>query len=318
MSDNLDARAAAELLRGQDNILIIMHKNPDGDTLSCGYALCRALRAMGKKADARCDSPIPRRYSYITEPSAREDFAPGFVVAVDVADANLIGERFRGVEVDLCIDHHASNTGFAGELCLYPESASCAEVIARVIDELGVDIDLYMARCLYTGVATDTGCFRYSNTTSDSLRMAARMIDIGIDCAELNRELFEVKTRERIELEQIAMAGMEYAYGGRIAIMTISQDMLRLTKVDASDTEGLTSMPRNINGVEAGVTLRELKNGNFKISLRTVTLDAAEICAVFGGGGHRRAAGFECSGSQFDIKVALVRTLESAMGRASA
>ena len=310
MSINIDLRAAATLLYRQNDILIIMHKNPDGDTLGSGYALCAALRKMGKRANAQCDSQISKRYNYITDPMPDMEFEPSFIVAVDVADENLLGERFKGKIINLCIDHHASNSGFAVNLCCDGEAASCAELIAHIIDLLEIEMDVHMAACIYTGITTDTGCFRYSNTTSDCMRMAARMIDIGIDYAQLNRVLFEIKTRGRVELEQLAMSGMEYAHGGKIAIMTITQDMLTFTRVDIADIEGIASMPRNIDGVEAGVTLREMKNGNFKVSLRTVTLDATSICAKFGGGGHKRAAGFECSGTQFDIKVAIVQEIE--------
>lgn len=313
MSNNLDIKEASTLLYRQDNFLIIMHKNPDGDTLGSGYALCAALRKMGKRANAVCDSSISKRYAYITDPVLPMEFEPKFVVAVDTADESLLGERFKGRIVNLCIDHHGSNTGYAVNLFRDPESASCAELISQIIDLLEVETDQYIASCLYTGVTTDTGCFRYSNTTAGSLRMAARMIDVGINYAGLNRELFELKTRGRVELEQLAMSGMEYAHGGKIAVMTISQDMLKFTRVDPADIEGITSMPRNIDGVEAGVTLREMKNGGFKVSLRTVTIDASAICAIFGGGGHKRAAGFECSGIQFDIKVAIVREIEKVL-----
>lgn len=310
MSNAIDVKAAAHLIRMHDDFLIIMHKNPDGDTLGSGFGLCAALRSLGKRANAQCDSLISKRYSYMTESMPQQDFEPQFVIAVDVADVPLIGNRFAGVHVNLCIDHHGSNAGYAEYLLCDPERAACAELVALVTDRLGCAIDPYMALCFYTGVTTDTGCFRYSNTTSDSLRFAARLIDVGIDVSQLNRTLFEIKTRGRIELEQMAIANMEYGHGGKIAIMTITQDMLRFTRVDPADIEGITSMLRNIEGVEAGVTLREMKNGNYKASLRTVTIDAAKICAVFGGGGHTRAAGFECSGTQFDIKVALIAELE--------
>jgi len=313
MSEGIELKRAAQLLAGQDRVLILMHKNPDGDTLGSGYALCAALRKLGKQADAVCDSNIPERYAYMSKPVEPAGFEPLYRVAVDVADANLLGDAYRETEVDLCIDHHASNSGFAKYLYCDPESASTSEIIAGLIDLLGVPFDIHMANCVYTGIATDTGCFRYSNTTSDSFRTAARMIDLGVDFAELNRDLFEIKSRGRVELEQLAISGMEYAHGGKIAIMTISQDMLRFTRVDPGDIEGIASMPRNIEGVEAGVTFRQQKNGDYKISLRTVSIDAAAVCAAFGGGGHKRAAGFECSGSQFDIKVALINEIEKVL-----
>jgi len=312
MSKNVGIKQAAGLIKDHDNILILTHKNPDGDTLGSGFALCAAIRATGKKANVQA-SGVARHYSYMTELMSDVEFEPEYVVSVDVASENLIDDRYKHLRVDVAIDHHGSNSGFADNLLCDPESASCAEIVADIIAELGVKIDKYIAECLYTGVSTDTGCFRYSNTTSSSLRLAAEFIDIGIDYAGLNRVLFEVKSRGRIKLETAAFAGMEFTLGGKIAIMTITDDMLIAAGVDIAEVEGITAIPRNVEGVEAGVTLRELENGTFKVSLRTLNIDAAKICSRFGGGGHRRAAGFECSGTQFDVKAALVAEIEKEM-----
>lgn len=310
MSKTIDRQATVSLLKELDDIVIIMHRNPDGDTLGSGFALCAALRVLGKRVNAQCSSPISPRYGYMYEPMADMDFEPRHYVSVDTADRRLMGDRFEDTAVTLCIDHHDSNTGYAENLWCVPQSASTAELIAQVIDELGVPFDRHIAECLYTGVTSDTGCFRYGNTTSDSLRLGARLLDVGIDNVGLNNMLFEVKSRERFELEQMAIAGMEFTAKGKIAIMTITQEMLNMTGVDPADIEGITAIPRNVEGVEAGVTLRELKNENFKVSLRTNEVDASAVAAQFGGGGHKRAAGFECSGTPFDIKVAVVAILE--------
>lgn len=310
MAKTIDKSAAAALLREMDDVVILMHKNPDGDTLGSGFALCAALRALGKRADARCDSPISPRYAYMTDPVADIDFTPKTYVAVDTASEKLLGAQYEKTHVTLCIDHHGSNTGYADNLWCQPHTASCAELIAQLIDELRVPFDPYIARCLYTGLTSDTGCFRYANTTSDSLRLGARLLDCGIDNVWLNNLLFEVKPRGRFELEQRAMNGMEFTLGGQVSIMTITQEMLKQTGVDPADIEGITAIPRNIEGVRAGVTLRELKNGNFKVSLRTSDIDASAVAARFGGGGHVRAAGFEVSGKPYDIKAAVCAVLE--------
>jgi phosphoesterase RecJ-like protein len=311
MSNQIDLKTAAQLLRAHDDIMIFMHKNPDGDTLGSGYALLAALRRLGKRVNARCDSEISkRRYGFMITPVQEIDFEPRYYVAVDTAAPGLLGEKYKGINIDLCIDHHGSNSAYAQNLWCDPDSASCAEMIARLIDELDVAFDRHIAECLYTGLASDTGCFRYSNTTADSLRLGARLLDLGVDNGALNNSLFEVKTRARFDLEQMAIAGMEITCKGRVAIMTVTQDMMRRTGIDPADIEGFTAIPRNIEGVQAGVTLRELKNGNYKVSLRTIDIDASAIAQQFGGGGHKRASGFECSGSQFDIKVAVVAALK--------
>ena len=175
-----------------------------------------------------------------------------------------------------------------------------------MIDALGVQFTTYIATCLYTGVSTDTGCFRYSNTTEGSHLLAARLIGAGIDYATLNRVLFETKSRERAQLEQMAIASMEFALDGKAAFITVSRAMIEKAGCDPSDIEGITPIPRTIEGVDVGVTLRELSSGNWKVSVRTVTVDAAALCALFGGGGHKRAAGFESSLSEPEVKRAVI------------
>lgn len=321
MSEPVNIERAAALLRGMQDVLILTHKNPDGDTLGSAFALWDALRRLKIRARVHNEGPIPDKYGYMTAPYAKfaEDFEPKQVVSVDIAAVKLMGEKTAAQYADrvaLAIDHHGSNEGYAKQLTVCdPGSASCCELIARLTDALGVRMDTYMASCIYTGLATDTGCFKYANTTADSHLLAARLIGLGVDYAALNRLLFETKSRGRIRLEQMALAGIEFAADGKIALITITQEMLRYAGCDYSDIEGVTPIPRTIEGVELGVTLRELENGNYKVSLRSVELDSAKICALFGGGGHKRAAGFECSGTPHDIKAAVVAAAEAEMNR---
>ena len=237
-------------------------------------------------------------------------FLPAFRVAVDVADGARMGAAYQDQAVELCIDHHGSNSDFAENLLCDPGASSSAELVAGVIDAMGVALDGYMAGCLYTGVSTDTGCFCYANTTPDSLRFAARLMDAGADYVKLNHLLFQTKSRGRLELEGLAVAGMQYALGGRVAFMTITQEMLRRTGVDPADIERIAALPRTVEGVEVGVTLREAKDGGYRASLRTAALDAAAICAAFGGGGHPRAGGFECTGALDDIQSAVLSEIK--------
>ncbi len=318
MSNVASVSKAAELLSAASRVLIITHKNPDGDTLGSGYAMWATLTSLGKRAKVVCDSIIPARYDFITkryEDEKSEDFEPDFILAVDTASLRLMGDSLceLGKNTVLCIDHHETNEGYAQYLLCDSKSASCCEIVAKLIDKLGIELDEYISTCLYVGASTDTGCFKYSNTTGETHRLAARLIDNGVDVSEINFRLFEQKSKSRIKLEQMALAGMEITAGGKIAIMTITLEMLKSSGCEANDVEGITPIPRTIEGVEAGVTLRETREGVFKVSLRTKTIDASKICAAFGGGGHIRASGFECSGTQFDIKVAVVAEIEKAL-----
>lgn len=310
MGNRINAAAAAALLSARDQIQIITHKNPDGDTLGCGYALCAALRTLGKQAEVACDSALPRLYRYMYSKWPPQGFIPAFRVAVDVADAPRMGAAFQNQTIGLCIDHHGSHRDFAEALLCDPDAASCSELVANVIDELGVALDRYMADCLYTGLATDTGCFCYANTKPDSLRFAARLMEAGADTVQLNHLLFQTKSRGRLELECLAIAGIQYAVDGRVAFMTITQDMLKHTGVDPADIERIAALPRTIEGVEVGVTIREAKDGGYRVSMRTAAFDAAAFCAFFGGGGHPRAGGFECTGALDDIQSAILAEIK--------
>lgn len=319
MNEQLTAQAAARLREMRD-VAILTHRNPDGDTLGSGFALWAALRALGIRAMVVNEEPFPEKYAYMTEPYARaaEPFEPQRVVSVDTATVKLMGQRVAalyGGRVELALDHHGTNEGFAALTLCEPGMSSCCELVMQVIDALGVAADPYIANCVYTGLATDTGCFKYANTTPGAHRLAARLIELGADYTTLNRLLFETKSRGRLLLEQLAIAGIEFAAGGKIAIVTVTRQMLERSGCTPGDIEGITPIARQIEGVELGVTLRELKNGNFKVSLRSVSLDSAKICALFGGGGHKFAAGFECSGAPDDIKTAIVQAAEAEMNR---
>ena len=180
-----------------------------------------------------------------------------------------------------------------------------------MINELGTKITPYMASCLYTGIATDTGCFKFSNTTPRSHRYAAELIEKGADYGEINRVMFEVKSRGRIAMEREVLENIEFYYGGRCAVITVTRDMIKETGCPLGDLDGVTAMSRQIEGVQIGVTIKEKPDGKYKVSLRTFEpYNAADICAVFGGGGHIRAAGCEFS---CDIESAK-RQLLSAIG----
>ena len=183
MTEQLNVQQMAERLCAADNILVLCHKNPDGDTIGCGSALCHALKALGKTAAVLCSDAVPSRYSFTAPVPFRGEFEPKTVVAVDVASVQLFGEN-NGVpqytrHVDLCIDHHTGNSGYADFTLLDGNAAAAAELLYEVINEMGVEITPLIANCLYTGLATDTGCFRFSSTTANTHLVAAKLILAG-------------------------------------------------------------------------------------------------------------------------------------------
>lgn len=291
---------AAKLLLNRDCFLILCHMSPDGDTIGSASALCRALRTLGKKVNMTCSDNIPKQYGYLVEDLAEMEFTPEYIVTTDVASTSLLGDRLNIYKDDifLAIDHHPSNTMFAQHTLLCPEAAATAEIIHELIEELDVDVDKPIADAIYTGISTDTGCFRYANTTVQTHLVAAEMIGYGADNAYINRLMFETKSMNRIKLEQMALNTIEYYFENHCAVLSITRDMLHISGADETELDGVSSIPRQIEGVEVGVTLREKNDGVIKVSLRTAGhMDASALCKQFGGGGHKRAAGclFECS-----------------------
>lgn len=290
---DVSLKQAVFALERADNILILCHKNPDGDAWGSAFALYAALIKIGKRARVGGLSGLPPLYNYMGDfcRSHDGDFAEQFVVSVDCSNYERLIEM-PAEPVDLAFDHHPTNTRFARMSLVEGDSAACCELIYRVISKLNVEIDKYIANCLYTGLSTDTGCFRYKNTTPYTLRLAARLIDAGADAGELNVRLFDTKTRARIELERGVMNSLRFFCGERVAVATISKELYLSSGAMETDLDGMTALPRSVEGVEFGITLKE-QDGYYKGSVRTNDKSAADVAAHFGGGGHLRAAGFE-------------------------
>ncbi|MCM1285500.1 MAG: bifunctional oligoribonuclease/PAP phosphatase NrnA [Acetobacter sp.] len=286
----IDVKECAALLKEKDNILILTHAHPDGDTLGCGFALCRALYKLGKICCVENADEIPKKYSYMYSDIAQIKFKPDYVVAVDVATDNLLGELQGKYHIDMCIDHHSTNTEYADVLLLEDVPAAC-EIMFKIIKELGVEIDKRLAGCLYTGLTTDTGCFRYASTTADTYRAASELIELGADNGAINRAMFESKTKTYAKLERLALDSMRFFNNERICIITITQKMYEETGSSEQETEAIAPLTRQIEGVEIGITIKEKTDGTCKASIRTFeSVNAAEIAKAFGGGGHAQAA----------------------------
>lgn len=304
-----DIKTAAELLMTHDCFHILLHAYPDGDTIGSGFALCQALRSLGKKANVICSHKIPKAYSYITDEYTPQDFEPQTFIAVDVADLHLIGkdgDSYRN-KILLCIDHHAINQKYAKYSIVDPSAAANCEIIVKVIGAMGVKLDRKMAACIYTGISTDTGCFKYTNTTASSHRIAADMMEKGIDTAEINRIMFDTKSRSRFEIERMILDTMEFYFEGRAAVITITEEMKRLSGTSDGDLEGITSLPRQVEGVLIGITLRQKDEHTYKVSVRShAPVDAAELCGKFNGGGHVRAAGCTLTGTLDEVKAKIL------------
>ncbi|WP_367925669.1 bifunctional oligoribonuclease/PAP phosphatase NrnA [uncultured Ruthenibacterium sp.] len=320
MSEILDLVAAISRLLKAENILLLCHKNPDGDTIGSAAALYHVLKSLGKTVAVVCSDEIPARYDYMEIGMYDGSFDPKYIVAVDVAGIQLFGDPVSQYadKVDLCIDHHPSNGGYADALLLDGEAAATAELMYSLFEAMDTTITPLIANCLYTGLATDTGCFKFANTTAKTHVVAAKLIEAGADLVKLNNILFESKSRSRLEIERIALESLEYHFDGACAIISLTKEQIERTGVEPLDLEGITSLPRMIEGVRVGITLRQQPTGSYKVSVRTeVGVDAAEICAHLGGGGHKQAAGCEILGSMENAKAALLSEVERALCKES-
>lgn len=300
------------LLRANDNFEILTHASPDGDTLGCGHALCLALQQIGKNARVICES-VPEKFAYLKKGIKQQEFIGEYIVSTDIAADSLLGEHGKKYEgkIDLCIDHHKSNSVSAKNKYVDPDSAAACEIIYEVVKGLGAEISTDIANCLYTGTATDTGCFKFSNTTAKTHRIAADLIEAGCDFNGINKAMFDTKTKARMALEHALYDTMEYFSGGKGAVICVSLEMMKKLNITSDDIEGVEAIPRAIEGVEMGITVKEKEGGFCKISVRTNgELDASHFCAEFGGGGHFAAAGCSIDGDCQKVKKTIIKAAE--------
>ncbi|MDR2420923.1 MAG: DHH family phosphoesterase [Oscillospiraceae bacterium] len=307
----------AEWLRARDNFLIITHRRPDGDTIGSAAALAGALRAAGKMAHALRNGETTARYLPLIEPfHAPDSFEPGHIIAVDTASREMFPGAASGIErVDLSIDHHPSNTLYAEETLCDPSRASCGELVFDVISRLG-EVSRDMAEALYIAVSTDTGCFSYDNTNAGAFLAASRLAELGADTAGINKRFFRSRSRSRVAIEGFIYSGLEFLFGGKAAVAVITNEMMKRSGADEDDIENIAALPVSIEGVLAGVTIREMKGGGCKVSVRSSPgLSSNEICARFGGGGHAAAAGFTSDEAPESLKPKIAAVLKELFER---
>lgn len=313
-----DVKNAAKILKSNDDFLILSHANPDGDTLGCAYGLCGVLQKMGKRAKVMCADEIAPRMEFLRETVIQQNFEEKTIVSVDVADRKLLGDldAVYGDKIYLAIDHHESRREFAKYTLVDPDAAAACELIYQIAEEMNAPLDGEIASCLYTGLATDTGCFKYSNTTGRTHIIAAKLMEHDFDVEGINYKLFDMKSKGRLELEQVITQGMEFFCDDKIAVVWLTTEIMErfADKVDGEDFNGLASLPRQVEGVLLGATVKQKGPTTFKVSVRTAEpINAGSVCALFGGGGHARAAGCSIEGSIEFVRAKLLPVFEKAL-----
>ena len=317
MNGRLTVQEAAARLRQMNNVLLLTHVRPDGDTIGSAAALCQALRDMGKTAYLLYNPEITDTYAPYAAPYwASEDFVPEHIVSADIAALNLLPDNAAAYasRVELTIDHHGSQAFFAAETCLDADAAACGEIIYRVIRELTA-VTPAIALLLYVAISTDTGCFVYANTTADTHRIAAELLETGIDVGPVNKVLFRTKSKTRLAMEARMVADMELYDGDRVVVMSIPLSLRQELHATEADIEELSSLAALVEGTDCGITLRELKPGRVKLSLRTgPRVDACAVCQRLGGGGHTAAAGATVDGTLEDAKALILKAYRAVVG----
>ena len=294
MMTNLTRVECARFLTGHNHFAIITHCNPDGDTIGSAAALCLGLRQLGKTAYVLENAQLPQMYAYLLEGLTKEAAQEGdTVVSVDVAALRMFPAECLHLaeKVALRIDHHGSGESFAPQELVDSTAAACGEIVYDLLMEMGAQLDAAMANALYTAVSTDTGCFRYANTTDRSFALASACSRVSGDIFKINQQLFDTVSMGRLRLQSWVVEHMQVRQNGKIVVCGIPADLQERLQLTEDDMGNLSGFLRSIEGVQMAATVKE-EDGRMKISVRAVPgCDAAAVCEQFGGGGHKGAAG---------------------------
>ena len=279
----------------RDKFSILTHRKPDGDTIGSAAALCRGLRQMGKIAHVLHNDEVTPLYAPILEGLVKPQPEEGDVlIAVDVAADNMLPRAFAELKnsIDLRIDHHGSGREYTPNEHVDSESAACAEIVWELLLDMGVVPDEKMAEAVYVGVSTDTGCFRYANTTAHTFDVCADCAATGADIFEWNRKLFDTNSLRKLRLQAWVVEHFKLICDGKIAICALPKAVEEQIGVNEDDMNNISGFLRSIEGVCIAALLRDVDEDNTKVSIRSIPgYNAAYICEQFGGGGHAGAAG---------------------------
>ena len=287
----------ANYLKENDNFLIIPHKNPDGDCLGSATALLMCLKKSGKNAKIILPSQVSERLSFIWNDSFSEgDFEPETVVCVDVASVGMMGDLYESVfkkaQSTICIDHHETNAGHAGLNFVDASAAATGEIIYRLICLMGCNPDSKICESLLVAIADDTGCFQYSNTTSETHRIASELYKKDINSQDIMKRLYNFHRKCELEILKKLLVNMEYYCNGKVCMTHIDYKTVTECGGDFAGADAWISLLRSAENVEVGILFKIHSESEVKASLRSNDyVDVSEVAKSFGGGGHVRAAG---------------------------
>jgi phosphoesterase RecJ-like protein len=303
-------------------VLLTTHTHPDGDAIGSLLALGLSLERMGKTIAMVDDDPIPAIYRFLPKVDRITRRVPSGVdfdiaVVLDCGSLQRVGAVARAVAqmpVVVNIDHHVTNEAFGDFRLVDADACATAEIIYRLIREMSVPIDKIVATAIYTGIFTDTGSFRFSNTNLEAFTICQEMVALGVDPYQVAKHVYGTYSLGRIKLLNMALDSIELTANGKMTIMTLSLEMFRETRTQPEDGDGLINYARRIEDVRVAALIQELNGnspGQYHVSLRSDgSVDVARIAQARGGGGHASAAGFSVTAPLADVKADLLRLAE--------
>ncbi|MDK2932334.1 MAG: bifunctional oligoribonuclease and phosphatase NrnA [Clostridiales bacterium] len=309
----------AEIIKARSNIAILPHIHPDGDCIGSSFALLLALQMLKKEVTVVLEENIPQVYSFLTGKYVKLSDLPSntkfdMVICLDSGDEHRLNHRidlFNSSDVTLNIDHHISNTMYAKYNYVDSASSATGEIVYDIINLLGVTIDKDIAVNLYVAISTDTGGFKYSNTTSKTHRIIAELLETNINIAEINRRIFDTVSLEKLKLTATAIDWIEFYENNKIAAIALPYDIIQKEGLSDEDSDGLANLPRNIEGVEVGLLFKEKEPGEIKVSFRSNQyVDVSKIAISFGGGGHKRASGCTLHMDMIEAKKQVIESVK--------
>lgn len=314
-------QAIADYLKNRESVVVLPHINADGDALGASLALALALKALGRQADVVIEEEVPSTLDFlpgqdliVRNPGDSYDAA----ISIDNGDIARLGNRqklYQDAKIRLSIDHHATNHVEADVSYVDVKASATGEIIYDLITGyLGAPLTKDIALCLYTALITDTGGFRFTNTTARTLEIGADLLKTGIDFTNAVKKVFDTISFAKLYLMKQTMNSLRLLLNGALAVSHLRFEDLSHFNAKSDDSEGLVNIGRNLEGVEVSLFLREEKPGNFKGSLRSNEyVDVSGIAEKFGGGGHRRAAGFNIDGELEVVTKAVVDEISSSI-----
>jgi len=314
-------------LKKSKNVFIASHKNPDGDAIGALIAMGLALEAIQKNVTCYNEGPVPAAYRFlpavnriVSYSNFKRDYDTAIIL--DCGNIKRIGKAtslVKTLSVIINIDHHTTNTNFGHFNFIDVDACASVEIVYKIIKRLNIPISCAMAKAIYTGIFTDTGSFRFSNTNLDAFKICEEMIGLGVDPYTISKNVYENYSVKRVKLLNLALDTFELFYDGMLSMMILTKEMITQTNTKPEDMEGFINYIKGIKDVRVAILIQEKQNGRGKlkdkslyhVSLRSDdTVDVAAIAKVFGGGGHSRAAGFSAETKLKDLKASIFNLSE--------